>query len=195
MADRLEKIFETYRMNPSDAAKKSKVWFEQQMMLLNSQKVTHATLMKNRPEMSMKSRIIPGSMYLFQYDPLHADSLQYYDSYPLVIPFRQVQGGFFGLNLHYLHPKARVMLLDSLMSFATDKNLDEDTKLKFTWQVAAHAAKNKFIASCVKHYLIPQVQSQFMKINPPDWAAALMIPCESFVGASKQHVWAESRRI
>ena len=36
-----------------------------------------------------------GTMLLFVYDPKTKDSLEYYDTFPLVMPFRKVAGGFY----------------------------------------------------------------------------------------------------
>jgi len=193
--DKLSELFEKYKMNPIDAAAQSSTWFNQQVALVGRTRIQPTLLMRTREETQKVGRIVPGSMYVFNYDPLHADTLQYYDTYPLVIPFRAVKGGFYGLNLHYLHPQLRAKLLAKLMMFATDKQLDDSSRLKFTWQTASAAAKNKFIEPCVKHYLSAQVQSQFIKILPDYWASALFLPVESFVGATKQQVWKESRRI
>ena len=198
MTTNLAKIFETYRMSPREAALQSKTWFNQQLFILGQTQATAEAMMRQAKlakAIKKKTDFIPGSMYLFEYHAKHADTLPYWDRYPLVIPFRQVQDGFYGLNMHYLAPQFRVALLDRLMTFATNKTLDENTKLKFTWQTAAACAKNKSITSCVKMYLTTQLQSQFMFIKPEDWVGALMLPTESFVGASKSSVWKESRRV
>lgn len=195
MTDKLSKLFEQYKMNPREAAQKSKNWFTQQVNLLNATKINSSMLMKSRNEMQRAGSITPGSMYVFKYSALHAETLPYWDRYPLVIPFSQGKGSFHGLNLHYLHPQLRVQLLDKLMMYATNADLDENTKLKFTWHMAAAAAKNKYIGSCVKMYLTQQVQSQFQKVLPEYWTAALMLPLESFQNTSKQSVWRESRRV
>lgn len=194
MTDKLAKLFETYRMNPADAAKKSKGWYNKQVASLASTRIARSALLQNRDELQKVSKILPGSMYMFQYDPKNAETLPYYDMFPLVIPFRQVPGGFYGLNLHYLHPQMRVALLDKLMMFATNKNLDEKTKLKFTWQTAHAASKNKFISACVKMYLTAHVESQFLRILPEHWVGALMLPTEQFIGSNKQQIWKDSRR-
>lgn len=193
--DKLAKIFDTYRMAPHEAATKSREWFNQQLFILNQTKLNASSLMSQARDLKRTGRLAPGSMYIFEYDAKHKDTLPYWDRYPLVIPFRQVRGGFYGLNLHYLAPQLRVALLDKLMIYATNKNLDENTKLKFTWQTAHAAAKNKYIVSCVKMYLTQQMESQFMFIRPEDWVSALMLPIESFQGANKAQVWKESRKI
>lgn len=195
MADQLEKIFKEYSLNPKEAAKKSNSWFSKQVSVLGSVNIDPKKLLKERKELEAKSSIKPGSLYIFQYKALHADILPYYDRFPLVIPFRKVPTGFYGLNLHYLPPQLRVVLLGKLMQFANNKNLDETTKLKFTWQIAQAAAANKHISACVKMYLDNQVQSRFMKVNPENWVGALMLPCESFVGSSKKSVWSDSRKM
>lgn len=202
MTDKLATIFETYRMAPHEAALKSKDWFNQQLFILGQTQANSTSLMmQGKSELKRVNKITPGSMYLFKYNPKYAKEIlakkenAYYDIHPLIIPFRQVPGGFYGLNLHYLTPQLRVALLDKLMIYASNKNLDENTKLRFTWQMAVAAAKNKYISSCVHMYLMSQLQSQFMFIKPDDWVSALMLPVESFVGANKALVWKESRRI
>lgn len=194
MADKLTAIFEKYRMNPSDLAAMSNRWFTQQVTLLNQGRTNVNLLMRNREEMKA-SKLVPGSMYLFQYTALGAKTLPYYDMFPLVIPFSGDKTSFTGLNLHYLHPQLRAGLLDRLMGFATNDALDENTKLRFTWNMAAAAARNRHLTACVKKYLFTQVNSQFMKIKPTDWSGALMLPVESFVGASKQRVWKDSKKL
>ena len=194
--DRLEDVFNAYKMNPHDAAKKSAAWFQQQIALIGRVRATRypSTLFADREVFDPKTSILPGSLYIFHYDALNKATLPYWDRYPLVIPFRAVPGGFYGLNLHYLPPQGRVLLLDALMRFATNKNMDANTKLKFTWQAAVAASQNKHIAACIKHYLLPQVKSKFQKIMPENWVGALMLPVESFTGATKTQVWKESRR-
>jgi hypothetical protein len=39
-----------------------------------------------------------------------------------------------------------------------------------------------------------QVKSPFRKINSEDWATAMMLPVERFIGAAKDQVWMESKR-
>lgn len=192
--DTISKLLEKYKMDPVDAAKQSRNWFTQQMNLLNKTKLNRAVLMSTRDEMIKETRIMPGCMYIFEYDALNSDTLPYWDRFPLIIPFKQVKGGFYGLNLHYLHPQLRAQLLGVLMRFASNKELDENTKLKFTWQAASTAAKHKFIGACVKHYLNPQVRSKFLRILPEHWSGAIMLPVESFEGAGKQTVWRDSRK-
>ena len=57
-----------------------------------------------------------GNMYMMFYDAKTKDKLPYCDRFPLVIPFDtvSVKNGFYGINLHYIAPIARVGLLEQL---------------------------------------------------------------------------------
>ena len=79
-------------------------------------------LMKDRERLRDSS--IVGKMYFYYYDPKTKDKLKYYDRFPLVIPIETYPDGFLGLNLHYIHPKHRLILLDKLSDTASNKNLD-----------------------------------------------------------------------
>ena len=57
------------------------------------------------------------------------EELPYYDKFPLVFPWRRLEDGFIGLNMHYLPHFHRVQLLTRLMQFATNKNMDENTRI------------------------------------------------------------------
>lgn len=141
------------------------------------------------------SRIELGNMYIFNYDAKHKDTLPYYDRFPLIFPINTAKGGFLGINMHYLPPQLRAKLMDGLYSTVTNDNYDETTKLKISYGILNGAAKYKEFKPTVKHYLNSQVRSQFMYINPAEWDIALFLPTAQFVGATKQKVYADSRKI
>ena len=70
-------------------------------------------LMRDRE--SLKDNTVIGKMYFYFYDPKTKERLPYYDRFPLVIPIEEYKDGFLGLNLHYIHPKSRINLLDKLI--------------------------------------------------------------------------------
>ena len=55
--------------------------------------------------------IVPGEMYFYLYDPKLKETLPYYDMFPLVLPFRRLDEGFVGVNLHYLPYAVRFKVL------------------------------------------------------------------------------------
>lgn len=184
----LESIFND-RAYDITAARKSQGWFSQQVQGLSS--VTPNKLLN---QANFVSSISPGDLYLFYYDPKHKDTLPYYDRFPLVIPFRKVKGGFYGLNFHYLPPLLRVRLLDRLLMFSNTKGITESTRLRFKYQMINSSAKFAWAQPCIKMYLNNHVRSRFAKIEPEHWVTAMMLPVERFAGANKEKVWRDSRK-
>jgi hypothetical protein len=187
-------VFERNKYNLDDVAKKSRTWFQQQVLLLNRQRLTPNKVL-NSDEQQLRSRVSPGFMYMFAYDPKYKDTLPYYDRFPLVLPYNTFKGGYIGLNLHYLPHQLRVRLLDNLMAFANNTKMDETTKLRYSWQLIDGASRYKLAQPCIKQYLVEHVRSPFRKIDSNDWATAMMLPVERFVGASNEQVWADSKRL
>lgn len=188
----LQDLFEKHRYD-RNIHQKSNAWFQQQINLLNGRRLTPQHIIKNNPGAN-KANVMPGNMYMFLYDAKNKDTLEYWDRFPLVFPFRAVPGGFYGLNLHYLPYKLRAILMDRLLQFKNNSKFDETTKLNYSWSLINGVSKFKAAEPCVKHYLKEHVRSPFVKVDSQDWATALMLPVESFVGASKASVWADSQK-
>lgn len=153
---------------------------------------TPAALMKDRERLKDKSII--GKMYFFFYDPKTKDSLPYYDRFPLVIPIERYSDGFLGLNLHYIHPKQRIILLDKLSDTATNRRFDEKTKLRLSYQYLSTASTAFQAMPCIKRYLFNHLTSRFLEIPADEWDIAALLPVEQFEKASKSKVYAESRK-
>jgi hypothetical protein len=185
---KLESIFNDSAYDLS-AAKKSQQWLTAQV-----QKLSKATPQQVLRDGNIVSTMVPGNIYLFFYDPKHKDTLPYYDRFPLVLPFRKVKGGFYGLNFHYIPPLMRVKLLDRLMMFSTTAGLTENTRLKFKYQLIAGSAKFAWAQPCVKMYLNNHIASRLVQIDPKDWVTAMMLPVERFT-TNKQTVWQDSRKV
>lgn len=190
MAKSLQDIFDKNRYS-FDIAKRSKTWFDQQANLLAGRGVTPSKVIGNDSS-RLKTTIVPGNLYMFFYDPKGKETLPYYDSFPMVFPWKKTQNGFIGLNLHYLPYGLRIRLMDKLMVFKNNDKMDETTRLKFSWSLINGVAKFAPAAPCVKQYLGDHVKSPLVKIEVRDWPTAMMMPVERFVGATKQKVWQDS---
>lgn len=142
----------------------------------------------------LTNRILTGEMYLFAYDPKTKEDLPYYDRFPLVFPFRKVQGGFYGINMHYLPPLLRAKLMDALYDTINNDKMDETTRLRINYRILQSAAKFRFFEPCVKHYLNNHVKSRFLKVDPTQWDVALFLPLERFAKANKLRVYADSKK-
>lgn len=142
----------------------------------------------------LKGKTIIGRMYFFFYDPKTKDKLPYYDRFPLVIPIERYPDGFLGLNLHYIHPKQRILLLDTLSEYANNDKYDKTTKLRLSYALLSSASKAYQATPCIKRYLFNHVESRFLEITADEWDIAALLPMESFVGATTSKVYAESRK-
>ena len=76
-----------------------------------------------------------GKMYFFAYNPKHRDTLPYYDEFPLVIPIEYYKDGFLGLNLHYLPPRLRAILMGKLLEVSGNKTFNERTKMRVSYGI------------------------------------------------------------
>ena len=152
---------------------------------------TRAALMRDRNKLRESSVI--GKMYFYFYDPKTKDTMPYYDRFPLVIPIESYNDGFLGLNLHYIHPKYRMTLLDKLSVTASNDNYDEKTKLRLNYRYLANASRVFEATPCIKRYLYGHIQSRFLEITADEWDIAALLPMESFVGASTSKVYADSQ--
>ena len=154
-------------------------------------RVSGKELMQDRLKLRNKSLI--GRMYFYYYDPKMKDTLPYYDRFPLVIPIERHNDGFIGLNLHYISPKYRIMLLDKLSSIMNNDEYDETTKLRISYDFLKRATKIFEAKPCIKKYLMAHVKSRFLEITADEWDIAVMLPVEQFVKARKSQVWQESK--
>lgn len=156
-------------------------------------------IIKNRiikeKKSSVESKIRLGNMYMFSYEAKHKDTLPYYDAFPLIFPIGLAKGGFLGLNMHYLPPQLRAVLMDEIYKTTTNDRYDENTRVKMTYEILNGASKFKEFKPCLKHYLNSQLKSRFIYISPAEWDIALFLPAAKFIGANKQKVYADSRKI
>jgi len=169
----------------TDAAR---AWLRQEVANLNPNR---SAMMRDREK--LRNRTMIGRMYFYFYDPKHKATLPYYDRFPLVLPVERYADGFLGLNLHYIHPKQRIILLDKLSDFATNSKYDETTRLRLTYATLASATKAFEATPCIKRYLFNHVESRFLEITADKWDIAALLPFEYFVGASKNKVFKDSR--
>lgn len=187
-------VFEKNQYDLKTAVKKSRAWFEQQVLLMTRQQLTPQRVLSGNPE-QLVTKIMPGHLYMFVYDPKTKAELPYYDRFPLVFPFRKTPDGFIGLNMHYLPYPLRITLLDNLLTYASNQRFDETTRLKYSWALIDGMSKYAAAKPCVKQYLVGHVRTQFRQVESSNWATAMLLPVERFVGASKQEIWADSRKI
>lgn len=175
-----------------DNSRQSLEWLRRKYTSLRPSDVTERQFMKD-VERRRKTPLV-GRMYMFLYKPKYRDELPYYDRFPLVFPFKRVAGGFYGLNMHYLPPKFRALLMDQLYNTLNNTDFNETTRLRITYNILNASAKYRWFKPCVKHYLTQYMQSTLIYIEPTEWNLALFVPSEQFRKDNKRNVWQESVR-
>ena len=110
LIDRLNAQLAREGLNPG--TDKARTWLRSKVKSLT---VNPNSLMKDTTRQSNTiNRSLIGRMFFYFYDPKTKDTLSYYDKFPLTIPIELYRDGFLGLNLHYIHPKHRIILLDKI---------------------------------------------------------------------------------
>lgn len=181
-------VFDTIR-NEAGSTERSSQWYQTQIKRLGT--INTNKLMR---EGTLVNRVIPGEMYMFRYDPKTKAKLPFYDVFPLVLPFRRVERGFLGLNLHYIPYMLRVRILRYLSDFTNNEKMDETTRLRLSWNLLESSSRFDPVRACVKRYLSENIETRFLRIPYPDWVIASQLPVERFMKEEKATVWRETRK-
>ena len=128
----------------------------------------------------LNSKPHPKHLNMFVYAPKFAKKLPYYDTFPLVMYLKSAEGGFYGLNFHYLPYALRARLLDA----AGQDDLD-----------VSAVENNRLTKPTIKRYLYGYARSMFRKIDSDDNLTAIMLPVQRFKKASDTKVWGDSRKM
>ena len=134
------------------------------------------------------SKPTPGKLYTYAYDAKHKDTLPYWDKFPLIVYLGLGKQGsstlMYGLNLHYIPPKARQQFLEELLkNYASTSTITNKTKLKINWsKVKGFQGADKMI----KAYLPGNIKGPMIEIKPSDWANVVMLPLQQFVSQGKR---------
>jgi len=187
--NRLE--LQAFRAGITPRTKESREWFRKKASNLRS--INREALMNEEPIKRGNKQIV-GSMQMFFYDPKFKEELPYYDAFPLVIVVGPAEGGFYGLNLHYLPPILRAKFLDALMGIADSKNTD-DAKFSLSYRLLKRSSKLKYFKPCFKHYLNKHVKSKFAEVPAPEWEIATFLPTADFRKRNRNKVYYDSREM
>ena len=71
-----------------------------------------------------------------------------------MIPVEPAEGGFRGINLHYLPPILRAKFLDALLDVTNNKKYDDTTKFRLTYDILNGARKMRYFKPCFKKPII-----------------------------------------
>ena len=93
---------------------------------------------------------------------------------------KSAEGGFYGLNFHYLPYALRARLLDAAGQDELSVSAVEG---------------NSLTRPTIKRYLYGYARSMFRKIDSEDNLTAIMLPVQRFKKASDTQVWSDSRKM
>lgn len=182
---------QAFRAGITPRTKESRAWFQKKASNLRS--INREKLMDEKELRSSRKQIV-GSMQMFMYDPKLKETLPYYDAFPLVIVVGPAEGGFYGLNLHYLPPILRAKFLDALMGIV-GSDVTDRTKFELSYELLQKSSKLRYFKPCFKHYLNEHVKSRFSEVPAPEWEIATFLPTADFRKANRSKVYYDSRQM
>lgn len=98
-----------------------------------------------------------GRLYIFEYKA-KMKHLPYYDEFPLAYVLHASAEYFIAANLHYLHPKKRILVIEKL----------KDGKIDIP-------------RICIHKYILDHVEGFLLDLASLEWDTAIALPIERFV--------------
>ena len=169
-------------------------WFQQRVKTL---KITSEAFYR-QSSLNKARRYLEGRMYTFFYDAKYKEKLPYWDRFPVVLILDMYQGGFSGLNLHYIPPRYRVRLLYELYKYI---RLDDDTRdenmkphIRIRYEMLRGMSKMKFFKPCYKRYLTQHIDGRALEITSDYWDVMAMLPLADWQKKQVREVYTDSIR-
>lgn len=133
---------------------------------------------ENRDENELRRYARVGRLFLFEYKA-KMKYLPYYDAFPLVYVIKANADHFYGANLHYLHPKKRMLVIEKLKEDRID-----------------------IPRICFHKYITDHVDGFLLDLAIDEWDTAIHLPVEHFVRErgkvlvpyKSSDVWAETNQ-
>ena len=149
------------------------------------------TVLKN-PDIYRHNRMLmnQGNLYMFEYkNPKYADTLQYWDKYPLVLALETITTKKcirnIGFNLHLLPIKIRVLVLCLIFNFYKKLyryqlfHKRENKPVNIKYQFIKKKLAKFGVEFAVRMY-IPSRQRQIVKFPYKDWSRAIFVPSRGY---------------
>ena len=181
-------IFDKVRNDPKFTTARSIDWFKKTIQKNDGNSPSNKTDLLRTTKEKQFSMFLPGSLYIFKYMPKHADTLEYYDTWPCSLIFSVEDGISRGINFHYLPLIMRGKLFDKLWQIAMVYRNNQQQCKRITWSFLNNAVKFPEVQVAVKSYLYSHIQSKLIKVDMDSWKIALLLPVESFAKKSQAFV-------
>ena len=163
-----------YRSAVKSEASNYKKNFDKYILNEKSDRVGAA---QDQDENELRRFTVQGHLYMFEYKA-KMKWLKYYDRFPLVYVLKASKSEFWGLNLHYMPVKKRILATKKLMEGRID-----------------------IPKACLHKYLQSHVDGLFIDLAISEWDTAVLLPTEDFVKnagkssfpVSKDDVWQDTK--
>lgn len=169
-------------------------WFQQRVRNIK----TTSEAFYRQSSLNKARRYLEGRMYTFFYDAKTKEKLPYWDRFPVVLILDMYQGGFSGLNLHYIPPRYRVRLLYELYKYI---RLDDDTRdenmkphIRIRYEMLRSMSKMRFFKPCYKRYLTQHIDGRALEITSDYWDVMAMLPLADWQKKQVREVYTDSIR-
>ena len=141
-----------------NAVKKSAMDYKKDpSKIIRDEKIDNRGKEEETDENILRAYAVSGHLYMFEYKA-KTKWLPYYDTFPLVYVMRASPDEFWGVNLHYMAPKKRIMVIKKLM----EGRIDVPKR-------------------CFHKYLTSQVDGMMLDLAAAEWDTAILLPIENFV--------------
>lgn len=166
------------------ASKDASSWFESSL--------------KDRKEknvMSIRSRFIPGKIYVFEYSPITKD-LPWYDDNPIVLALDPYEEDDIGINVSILPTKFREQFLDDIYdryqstiarASKTDSAKDQRGLLTFSYKGAKAYLEQYGYDFAIRRYK-PSRKSNQAVVAYKDWCKIALCDFNSLSGITKDQL-------
>ena len=166
-----QKILQEAGLQSFKRAEDSKKWFREAALKVSKGSISPNSVINQKPGISSVGKKNIWNLILYNYSPKTKNDLPYYDTFPIVFPYKLDKDGFYGYNLHYLPPNIRAVLMDNI--YGLNK-------------------ASKWFDSCIKKYLFTHIRSKIAVIPQSEWDLALFLPLQRFQKQSESSVWSDS---
>lgn len=184
--DIYERLYNEY----SDALKKDKsieaamIWFYKEIRALygstSKSLVPFASAMEGTSKIGAEDMGF-GRLYLFEYRASREE--EYYDRFPVVLPFTVKSDHIVGFNLHYLPIRYRLLAIAEML-YKTDPRFPPDEKRisKLDYDYINGTTLN-FMRVAVRTYKLRRIRSVVGEIPSTGWITASLLPVAQYRGS------------
>ena len=150
---------------------------------------------KEKSVLSIRSRFVPGKMYVFEYSPITKD-LPWYDENPVVLALDPYDGDDIGINITMLPTKFREQFLDEIYdryqstitrASKTDNAKDQRGLLTFSYAGAKKYLEAYGYDFAIRRYKPSQKSNQAV-VAYKDWCKIALCDFNSLSGITKDQL-------